>query len=61
MRKLTINECYRFFGFPDNFIKTGKLSKQYERIGNSVCVNMISAVAEEIKNQFYGEKTNEKS
>ena len=44
VRKLTINECYRFFGFPDDFKRTGKLSKQYLRIGNSVCVNMISSV-----------------
>ena len=56
VRKLTINECYRFFGFPENFIKTGLLSKQYERIGNSVCVNMISAVAKEIMKQLFEEK-----
>lgn len=43
VRKLTINECFRFFGFPEDFKKCGILSKQYERIGNSVCVNMISA------------------
>lgn len=55
VRKLTINECYRFFGFPENFIKTGLLSKQYEKIGNSVCVNMISAVAKEIKEQIFEE------
>ena len=55
VRKLTINECYRFFGFPENFKKCGLLSKQYERIGNSVCVNMICAVAKEIKNQFFRE------
>lgn len=55
VRKLTINECYRFFGFPENFRKTGLLSKQYERIGNSVCVNMISSIAKEIRNQFFTE------
>lgn len=60
VRKLTINECYRFMGFPDNFIKTGLISKQYERIGNSVCVNMISAVAKEIKKQFFGGKNGTK-
>ena len=55
VRKLTINECYRFFGFPENFKKCGLLYKQYERIGNSVCVNIISAVAKEMKNQFFRE------
>ena len=54
-RKLTINECYRFFGFPENFKRVGLISKQYERIGNSVCVNMIDAVAKEIKNQIFSE------
>lgn len=56
VRKLTINECYRFFGFPEDFKKTGLLSKQYERIGNSVCVNMIQAIAKEMKIQFFEEK-----
>lgn len=55
VRKLTINEVYRFFGFPENFVRVGQLSKQYERIGNSVCVNMIDAVAKEIRVQFFGE------
>lgn len=49
VRKLTINECYRFFGFPENFKKVGSKTKLYARIGNSVCVNMI----EEIGNQIY--------
>ena len=53
VRKLTMNECFRFFGFPENFKKTGTASKQYERIGNSVCVNMISEIAKEIKQQFF--------
>ena len=60
VRKLTINECYRFMGFPENFIKIGLVSKQYERIGNSVCINMISAVAKEMKKQFFGEKDGSK-
>lgn len=60
VRKLTINECYRFFGFPEDFKKTGLLSKQYLRIGNSVCVNMINAVACEMKAQFFGERNGTK-
>lgn len=54
VRKLTINECYRFFGYPDEFKKEGLDSQLYERIGNSVCVNMIEAVANEISNQLFG-------
>lgn len=52
VRKITINECFKFFGFPDNFKKIGKDSLLYERIGNSVCVPMIKAIGEEIKEQI---------
>lgn len=53
VRKLTINECYRFFGFPEDFIKVGASAKLYERIGNSVCIPVIRAVALEVYNQFF--------
>ena len=56
VRKLTINECYRFFGFPEDFKKIGNETQLYERIGNSVCINMIRQVAIEIKNQILLEK-----
>lgn len=58
VRKLTINECYRFFGFPENFKKIEPLSKQYERIGNSVCVPMIKEVAKQVKEQILKEENN---
>lgn len=53
VRKLTINESYLLFGFPKNFKKTGPVSQQYARIGNSICVPMVTAVAKEIKNQLF--------
>lgn len=58
VRKLTINECFKFMGFPSDFRKPGLQSKLYERIGNSICVNMVEAVAFELKQQFFskGEK-----
>ena len=52
VRKLTLDECYRFFGFPDDFKKVGNSSKLYERIGNSVCIPVIQSVAEEVKTQL---------
>lgn len=58
VRKLTINECYRFMGFPEDFKKIGKKSKLYERIGNSVCVPMVKNVAIEIINQIFKENIN---
>lgn len=55
VRKLTINECYRFFGFPEDFKKVGSKSELYRRIGNSVCINMIQEIGKELKNQFFNE------
>ena len=40
-------------GFPENFKKVGLKSKLYTRIGNSVCVNMIYAIAIQIDKQLF--------
>ena len=62
VRKLTLNECYRFFGFPENFKKIGLKSKLCERIGNSLCVPMIKEIAKEVEKQFFlGESNMEKN
>ena len=58
VRKLTQDECYRFMGYPCNFKKIGLKSKLYERIGNSVCVNMIEAIAIQINNQIFNKEVN---
>lgn len=55
VRKLTLNECWRIMGFPDSFRKVSAPGEQYRQLGNSVCVPMISAVAKEIKKQFFKE------
>ena len=52
VRKLTINECYRLMGFPDDFIKIYNTSALYKQIGNSVCIPMIQEVAKQIKKQL---------
>lgn len=57
-RKLTLKECYRFMGFPDDFKLVGSKAKLYERIGNSVCVPMFKEIAKEIIKQFYGKENN---
>ncbi len=54
VRKLTLNECWRIMGFPETFKKISATGEQYKQFGNSVCVPMISAVASEINNQFFG-------
>lgn len=56
VRKLTIDECWRIMGFPETYKKISTIGEQYKQLGNSVCVPMISAVAKEIKNQFFEEK-----
>jgi len=50
IRKLTPKECSRFQGYPENF-KFPNIAKShlYKQIGNSVTVNVISAIAKEIK------------
>lgn len=52
VRKLTINECWRIMGFPDNFIKVSAIGQQYRQLGNSVCVKMIEEIAKQIKIQL---------
>ena len=52
VRKLTLNECWKIMGFPSDYKKISAVGEQYKQLGNSVCVPMISAVAEEINNQL---------
>ncbi len=56
VRKLTIKECFRFMGFPENYKVTGTTAQLYARIGNSVCVSMVSAIAKEVIKQFFTEE-----
>lgn len=53
VRKLSILECYRLMGFPDNFIKIGKPTHLYNRIGNSICVPMITSIAKTLKAEYF--------
>lgn len=56
VRKLTLNECFRFMGYPDSFKKIGSNAQLYARVGNSICVPMVKSIAKELKNQFWGDK-----
>lgn len=51
VRKLTVNECYRIMGFPENFKRANVLSEQYRQIGNSVCIPMMKEIAIQLKEQ----------
>lgn len=53
IRKLTQRECARLQGIPDSYEFDMKAPKQvYKQIGNSVCVNIVSLLAKEIKKQL---------
>lgn len=52
VRKLTIHECWRIMGFPDEYIKVSAVGQQYKQVGNSICVKMIEAIASEIYKQL---------
>lgn len=52
VRKLTIDECYRFMGFPETFNKSSDVSTLYKCIGNSVAIPMIQEIAKQILKQW---------
>jgi len=57
VRKLTIKECYRLMGFPDDFKLIGSKAKLYNRIGNSIVIPMVEEIAKQVKAQIL-EKSN---
>jgi len=52
VRKLTIKECYKIMGFPNNFKFIYNRGELYKQIGNSVCVPMIYSIGKQLKDQF---------
>ncbi len=51
IRKLTPHECFNVQGFPTNFILPNIAeSRLYKQAGNSVCVNVIHRIAENLAN-----------
>lgn len=44
-RKLTVKECIRLMGFPEDFKLTGEFDQQVERLGRAVAPLMYKAVA----------------
>jgi DNA (cytosine-5)-methyltransferase 1 len=52
-RPLTIRECARVQGFPDNWEFVGSAKSQYQQIGNAVPVLLAKAIGESMIEQFY--------
>ncbi|MCY7382336.1 MAG: DNA (cytosine-5-)-methyltransferase [Microcoleus sp. CAN_BIN18] len=50
VRKLTLRECYRLMGFPEDFKVHPRVGESYKQIGNSVCVPVVEAIATEMLN-----------
>lgn len=50
--QLSMLDCFRLMGFPDTYIKIGSKANLYNRIGNSICVNMIQVVMKQVITQF---------
>jgi DNA (cytosine-5)-methyltransferase 1 len=48
IRKLSPRECARVQGFPDSFQITSTLTQSYKQFGNSVAVNVLSAIIKNI-------------
>lgn len=48
MRKLTVRECLRLQGFPEEFKMKENYGQSYKQLGNSVTVPLIKRVAENI-------------
>ncbi len=49
VRLMTVRECARLQGFPEEYVFTDKYEKQvYKQIGNSVCVPVVSRIARKI-------------
>lgn len=46
VRRLTVRECLRLFGFPDSLdLSCVSEAKAYDLVGNSICVPVVAAVA----------------
>lgn len=56
VRKLTVVEGLKVFGYPDDYVMVGPVGEQWARIGNSICVPMVAAVAAEVKTQLLAKK-----
>lgn len=48
IRRLTPRECARMQGFPENFILDNNINQAYKQFGNSVPINILHAISENI-------------
>ena len=48
LRRLTIREGLRLFGYPEDFMMIENQAKAYDLLGNTVVVPVIKAVSERV-------------
>ena len=60
VRKLTIREGLRIFGYPDNYEIPVKINFAYDLLGNTVVVPVIKAISDRILDTIKIEKTTKK-
>lgn len=55
VRKLTLRECLRLQGFPNNFgfPQSVAQDKRYKQIGNSVCVPVVRRIAQQLAELYF--------
>jgi len=53
IRRLAPRECMRITGFPENFILHQNRNVSYRQFGNSVVVNVLKALIQEIQKVYY--------
>ncbi|MBQ0137948.1 MAG: DNA cytosine methyltransferase [Kurthia sp.] len=51
-RILTVRECARLFSLPDTFKFKGPLDAMQQQVANGTCVNVIKAIAKQVKNKI---------
>ena len=53
VRKLTIDECFKIMGFPENYILHNKSNVNYSQIGNAVSPVLIENIHKELFSQDF--------
>ena len=53
IRKLSIRECQRLFGFPEDYdLSFLKESEAFDLLGNTVCIPVIKSISERLADMY---------